>query len=162
MKKTLTAVLSLALCLPAPVQADESDAKQATQVVIPAGSQPSEKAPANIFTGTARVERLFSAPAPARTGVATVTFEPGARSAWHTHPLGQILVVISGLGRAQAWGGPIQEIRPGDVVWCPPGVKHWHGAAPHTAMSHYSIVEDSAGNHVTWMEKVTDEQYAGR
>ncbi len=104
------------------------------------GSQPSAKGPAEYFTGTVRVDQLFKAPGPARASGAYVTFEPGARSNWHTHPLGQTLIVTAGCGRVQSWGGPIREIRPGDVVWCPPGEKHWHGAAPTTAMTHIAIV----------------------
>jgi len=124
-----------------------------------AGSQPSQQGPAEYFTGTVRIDPLNSAPAPARVSCASVTFEPGARTAWHTHPLGQTLVVVSGCGRAQRWGGPIEEIRPGDVVWIPPGEKHWHGAAPTTAMVHIAIQERLDGKVVDWMEHVTDEQY---
>ena len=105
------------------------------------GSQPSSKGPAEWFTGTVRIDPLFDAPVPARAAGASVTFEPGARTAWHTHPLGQTLIVTSGVGRAQRWGGPVEEIRPGDVVWFPPGEKHWHGAAPTTAMTHIAIQE---------------------
>src|SRR5215208_3488604 len=123
------------------------------------GSQPSAKGPAEWFTGTVRIDPLFDAPAPARAAGATVTFEPGARTAWHTHPLGQTLVVTSGVGRAQRWGGPMEQIRPGDVVWFPPGEKHWHGAAPTTAMTHIAIQEALDGKVVEWMEHVTDEQY---
>ena len=123
------------------------------------GSEPSGKGPAEYFTGTVRVDMLFSAPDPARVVGANVTFEPGARTAWHTHPLGQTLVVTSGFGRAQRWGGPIEEIRPGDVVWFAPGEKHWHGAAPTTAMTHIAIQEKFDGKTVDWMEKVSDEQY---
>ena len=124
-----------------------------------AGSQPSTKGPADWFTGTVRIDPLFQAPDPARAAGASVTFEPGARTAWHTHPLGQTLVVTSGCGRVQRWGGPVEEIRPGDVVWFPPGEKHWHGAAPTTAMTHIAIQERLDGKAVDWMEKVTDEQY---
>ena len=123
------------------------------------GSQPSAKGPAEWFTGTVRIDPLFDAPAPARAAVASVTFEPGARTAWHTHPLGQTLIVTSGVGRVQRWGGPIEEIRPGDVVWFAPGEKHWHGAAPTTAMTHTAIQEKLDGKPVDWLEKVTDEQY---
>jgi quercetin dioxygenase-like cupin family protein len=124
------------------------------------GSQPSTKGPAEYFTGNVRIDPLFHAPDPARVTGALVTFEPGARSAWHTHPLGQTLIVTSGLGWTQCWGSPIEEIRPGDVVWCPPGVKHWHGATPTTAMTHIAIQErDADGKVVDWMEKVSDEQY---
>jgi quercetin dioxygenase-like cupin family protein len=123
------------------------------------GSQPSAKGPQDYFTGAVRIDPLFEAPDPARARGANVTFEPGARSAWHTHPLGQTLIVTSGLGWTQCWGGPKEEIRPGDVIWCPPGVKHWHGATPTTAMSHIAIQEALNGKVVDWMEKVTDEQY---
>jgi quercetin dioxygenase-like cupin family protein len=123
------------------------------------GSQPSRKGPAEYFTGVVRVDPLFQAPDPARVAGASVTFEPGARTAWHTHPLGQTLVVISGCGRAQREGAPIEEIRPGDVVWFPPGEKHWHGASPTTAMTHIAIQEALNGKTVDWMEKVSDEQY---
>jgi quercetin dioxygenase-like cupin family protein len=126
------------------------------------GSQPSAKGPAEWFTGTVRIDPLFDAPVPARAAGASVTFEPGARTAWHTHPLGQTLVVIAGAGRAQRWGGPIEEIRPGDVVWIPPGEKHWHGAAPTTAMTHVAIQEKLDGKPVDWLEHVTAEQYEGR
>jgi quercetin dioxygenase-like cupin family protein len=123
------------------------------------GTQPSAKPPADWFTGTVRLDSLFSAHEPARTFGASVTFEPGSRTAWHTHPLGQILIVIAGAGRAQRWGGAIEEIHPGDVVWIAPGEKHWHGAAPTTAMTHIAIQEQLDGRMVEWMEKVSDEQY---
>src|SRR6476620_7543165 len=123
------------------------------------GSRPSEKGPAKDFTGSVRLDPLNQAPDPARVNCASVTFEPGARTAWHTHPLGQTLVVIAGCGRAQRWGGPIEEIRPGDVIWIPPDEKHWHGAAPTTAMKHIAIQEQLNSKPVDWMEKVTDEQY---
>ncbi len=123
------------------------------------GSQPSSKGPADYFTGTVRVDPLFDAPGPARVVGASVTFEPGARTAWHTHPLGQTLIVVSGSGRAQRWGGPIAEIRPGDVIWFPPGEKHWHGASQTTAMIHIAIQEKLNGKTVDWMEQVSDEQY---
>ena len=123
------------------------------------GSQPSGKGPAEYFTGTVRVDPLFNPPAPARVVSASVTFEPGARTAWHTHPLGQNLIVTAGRGRVQRWGGPVEEIRPGDVVWIPPGEKHWHGAAATTAMTHIAIQEQLDGKTAAWMEQVTDEQY---
>jgi quercetin dioxygenase-like cupin family protein len=126
------------------------------------GSRPSTKGPAEWFTGTVRIDPLIDAPMPARVNGASVTFEPGARTAWHTHPLGQTLIVVSGAGRAQRWGGPIEEIRPGDVIWIPPGEKHWHGAAPTTAMTHVAIQEKLDGKPVDWLEQVTAEQYAGR
>jgi quercetin dioxygenase-like cupin family protein len=123
------------------------------------GSRASGKGPADYFTGQVRVDPLFEVPGPARARGTSVTFEPGARTAWHTHPLGQTLIVISGLGRAQIWGGEIEEIRPGDVVWFAPNEKHWHGAAPTTAMTHIAIQEALDGKVVDWMEKVSDEQY---
>jgi quercetin dioxygenase-like cupin family protein len=122
------------------------------------GSQASGKGPAEWFTGTVRMDPLNNAPAPARVIAASVTFEPGARTAWHTHPLGQTLIVTAGCGRAQRWGGSIEEIRPGDVVWIPPGEKHWHGAAPTTAMTHIAIQEQLDGKAVEWMEHVSDER----
>ena len=123
------------------------------------GSQPSGKGTAEWFTGNVRIDPLFQPNNSTRASGASVTFEPGARSAWHSHPLGQTLVVTSGSGRVQSWGAPIEEIRPGDVVWCPPGEKHWHGAAPTTAMTHISIVEQKPGQSADWMEHVSDEQY---
>ena len=126
------------------------------------GTEPSTKGPADYFTGTVRVDPLFQADAPARVAGVSVTFEPGARTAWHTHPLGQTLVVTAGLGRVQTWGGPVEEIRPGDIVWFPPGEKHWHGASPATAMTHLAIQERLDGKAVEWLEHVTDDQYAGR
>ena len=126
------------------------------------GSQPSGKGPGDWFTGDVRIDSLFQAADPARVAGATVTFEPGARTAWHTHPLGQTLIVTSGVGRAQRWGGPIEDIRPGDVVWFAPSEKHWHGASPTTAMTHLAVHERLDGKNVDWMEHVTDEQYRGR
>ena len=123
------------------------------------GSQLSRKGPAEYFTGTVRIDPLFQAPDPARVGGASVTFEPGARTAWHTHPLGQTLVVTAGCGRVQREGGPIEEIRPGDVIWFPPGERHWHGATPTTSMTHIAIQESLNGKNVDWMEKVSDQQY---
>jgi len=123
------------------------------------GSQPSGRAQADYFTGTVRMDPLHQAPDPARVVCVSVTFEPGARTAWHTHPLGQTLVVVAGCGHAQRWGGPIEDIRPGDVVWIPPGEKHWHGATATTAMTHIAIQERLDGKTADWMEKVTDEQY---
>ena len=123
------------------------------------GTQPSGRGPAECFTGAVRIDPLFQAPEPARALAASVTFEPGARTAWHTHPLGQTLIVTAGCGLVQSEGGPIKKIRPGDVVWCPPGEKHWHGATATTAMTHIAIVERLDGKAVDWMEKVADEQY---
>jgi quercetin dioxygenase-like cupin family protein len=126
------------------------------------GSHPSGKGPAEYFAGTVRVDPLFEAADPARARGASVTFEPGARTAWHTHPLGQTLIVTSGVGRAQKWGSPVEEIRPGDVVWFEPGEKHWHGASPTVAMTHIAIQEALDGKVVDWKEKVSDEQYDGK
>ncbi|GGL09829.1 cupin [Caulobacter sp. Root656] len=124
------------------------------------GSRPAQAGPADWFTGSVRIDPLYTAEAPARVGAAQVTFEPGARTAWHTHPLGQILVVTSGVGWTQCEGESVVEIRAGDVIWCPPGHRHWHGATPTTAMTHIAIQEALNGSPVTWMEKVSDEQYA--
>jgi len=123
------------------------------------GSQLSIKGPSDWFTGTVRIDPLFQAPDPALVQMASVTFEPGARTAWHTHPLGQTLIVVSGLGRAQRAGGPIEEVRPGDVVWFAPNEKHWHGAGTTTAMTHIAIQEKLEGKVVDWLEQVSDEQY---
>jgi quercetin dioxygenase-like cupin family protein len=123
------------------------------------GTQASSKGPAEYFTGNVRIDPLFQAVEPARASGAYVTFEPGARSAWHTHPLGQTLIVTAGCGWTQYWDGKIEVIRPGDIVKCPPGIKHWHGATPTTAMTHLAIQEALDGKAVEWMEKVTDEQY---
>ena len=123
------------------------------------GSQASTNGPIDWFTGAVRIDPLFDAVEPSRVSGASVTFEPGARTAWHTHPLGQRLIVTAGLGWAQSWGAPIEEIRPGDVVWFAPGEKHWHGATPTTAMTHIAIQEALDGKVVEWMEHVTDEQY---
>jgi quercetin dioxygenase-like cupin family protein len=125
------------------------------------GSQPAAKGPAEWFTGTVRIDPLCNAPAPARTVSASVTFEPGAPTAWHSHPLGQTLIVTAGGDRAKRWGRPVEEIRPGDVIWFAPGEKHWHGAAPTTAMTHIAIQEQLEGKTADWMEKVSDEQYHG-
>src|SRR5215475_4702145 len=125
------------------------------------GSRPSAKPPAEYFTGAVRLDPLFQSPAPARANGNSVTFEPGARTAWHTHPLGQILIVTAGSGLTQRWGGSIETIQPGDVVWIPPGEKHWHGAAPNKSMTHIALQEQIDGNQVEWLEKVTDEQYSG-
>src|SRR6202008_3949736 len=126
------------------------------------GSQPSNQGPADWFTGSVRIDPLFDAAEPARVAGASVTFEPGARTAWHTHPLGQTLIVVSGVGRAQRWGGAIEEIRPGDVVWFAPGEKHWHGASPTTAMTHIAVQEKLDGKAAERMEHVRDEHYHPR
>lgn len=132
------------------------------QTVIPAGSRPSSIISNQNFTGTVRVDPAFQTQAPARAYASYVTFEPGARTNWHTHPLGQTLIVTFGTGLTQEWGGPVHVIRQGDVVVCPPGVKHWHGAAPDAAMTHLAIGERLDGKSVEWMEKVSDEQYRAR
>jgi quercetin dioxygenase-like cupin family protein len=123
------------------------------------GTQPSSKAPADHFTGTVRLDPIIQTEEPAHIFAANVTFEPGARSDWHSHPLGQTLVVTAGCGRVQRWGGPVETIRPGDVVWTEPGEKHWHGASPTTAITHIAIQENKDGKIVDWMEKVSDDQY---
>jgi quercetin dioxygenase-like cupin family protein len=123
------------------------------------GAAPSAKGSADWFTGTVRIDPLFQAPAPSRVSGGMVTFEPGARTAWHTHPLGQTLIIVSGLGWVQREGGAIEEVRPGDIVWFPPGLKHWHGASPTNAMVHIAIQESLNGKNVDWLEKVSDEQY---
>jgi quercetin dioxygenase-like cupin family protein len=133
--------------------------RNGTMQITRAGSQPSRQGPAENFTGAVRVDPLFPAREPGRVSAGSVTFEPGARTAWHTHPLGQSLIITSGLGWVQREGGPIEDVRPGDVVWFPPGLKHWHGATPTTAMTHIAIQEALDGKNVDWMEKVSDEQY---
>jgi quercetin dioxygenase-like cupin family protein len=125
------------------------------------GSQPSGKGPSEYFTGTIRLDPLFEALAPARALGVSITCEPGAREAWHTHPLGQTLIVTEGLGQVQRWGGPIEEIRPGDVIWCEPAEKHWHGATPTTAVTYIAIAEQLDGKVVDWMELESSEQYLG-
>jgi quercetin dioxygenase-like cupin family protein len=159
-----TTMASLALLALVLAKADQTMASSggANELEITRnGSQPSTKGPAENFTGSVRVDALFGPREPARASAASVTFEPGARTAWHTHPAGQRLVVTAGLGRVQEWGGRIQEIRPGDVVWIPPGRKHWHGATPTTAMTHIAVQEEANGKVVQWMEKVSEEQYSG-
>lgn len=131
----------------------------AEQTVTKAGTVAAAVGPAEYFTGRVRVDMLAPANADINASSAYVTFEPGARSAWHTHPKGQYLVVTAGAGLTQEWGKPVQQLRPGDVVWCPPGVKHWHGAAPTTAMTHLAVTGTANGKNVEWMEKVSDEQY---
>jgi quercetin dioxygenase-like cupin family protein len=151
----------LAWARPAGVWAQPATAGDVMDI-IRIGSRPSTKGPAEWFTGSVRIDALFDAPEPARASGAAVTFEPGARTAWHTHPFGQTLIVVSGVGRTQRWGGAVEEIRPGDVISIPPGEKHWHGAAPATAMTHIAIQEKRDGKPADWLEHVTDEQYDGR
>ncbi len=127
--------------------------------IFKSGSRPTKRGPASSFTGTVWQDPIINAPAPARLASNRVSFEPGARTAWHTHPLGQTLYVTAGVGRAQTWGGPVIEIKAGDVLWIPPGEKHWHGAAPTTGMVHISMQEAEGGEYVTWLEHVSDEQY---
>jgi quercetin dioxygenase-like cupin family protein len=162
LKTTAASTLGLPVILRSQAAGSPTQRKKLNIMEIKrSGSQPSSKGNADWFTGTVRVDPLFEAPAPARVRGASVTFEPGARTNWHTHPLGQTLVVTAGCGRAQREGGPVEELRPGDVVWIPPGEKHWHGAAPTTAMTHFAIQESLDGKAVDWLEKVTDEQYRG-
>lgn len=158
MRLLAATVMSLSLLASAFAQTDPGGNSQ-TVAITRSGSQPSSKAPAEHFTGSVRIDPLFQASDPSRTSGVQVTFEPGARTAWHTHPLGQILIVTAGAGRVQGWGGPIEEIRPGDVVRIPPGQKNWHGAAPDTAMTHIAIQENLDGKTVDWLEKVGDAQY---
>jgi quercetin dioxygenase-like cupin family protein len=138
---------------------DVTERRKATMDIKRNGSRPSTKAPEAYFSGAVRVEPVFQVGEPVRLNGGSVTFEPGARTAWHTHPLGQTLIVTAGLGWVQTEGGPIEEIRPGDVVWFPPGEKHWHGATPTTAMTHIAVQESLNGKNVDWLEKVSDEQY---
>jgi 4-carboxymuconolactone decarboxylase len=165
MKRLAVTMLSLALLASACAKANRASATAAphtdtqTIAIARSGSQPSRQGPVENFTGSVRVEPLFNATAPARASAARVTFERGARTAWHTHPLGQRLVVTAGAGWIQQWGGPIQEIRPGDVVWIPPGQKHWHGASATSSMTHIAIQEHLDGKTVDWMEHVTEGQY---
>jgi 4-carboxymuconolactone decarboxylase len=154
MKALMATAATILLLAPASLEANEP-----TVTVIRAGSQPSSRAPEQYFTGSVRRDPLFPVTPPSRLVGGSITFEAGARSAWHTHPLGQILIVTAGVGRVQQWGGPMQEIRPGDVVRIPPGVKHWHGAAPTTAMTHIALTEELDGTNTDWLEKVSDEQY---
>jgi quercetin dioxygenase-like cupin family protein len=169
---TVTAISLLVLASP-PARADDatqsgandasaaaSDEDSQTIRIMRSGSHPSREGPAEYFTGSARIDPLFVAETPSRASASYVTFEPGARTAWHTHPLGQVLIVTAGTGLVQRWGGPIEEFRAGDVVRIPPGVKHWHGASPTSRMTHIAIQEELDGKNVEWMEKVTDEQYA--
>ncbi len=143
------------------IDAAKRTANNPTMEIKRNGSQPSAAGPADWFTGMVRIDSPFKGNDPARVAGAIVTFEPGARTAWHTHPLGQTLIVTAGCGRAQRWGGPMEEIRPGDFIWFPPGEKHWHGASPTTALTHIAIQEQLDGKAVDWLEKVSDEQYQG-
>jgi quercetin dioxygenase-like cupin family protein len=146
--------------LAGPAAADEPS--KTSQTIARAGSQPSLKGPPEYFTGNVRIDPLFSAKDAAPFSGGHVTFEPGARSAWHIHPTGQHLLVTAGVGRTGEWDGRVEEIKAGDVIWCPPKVKHWHGASPTTAMTHIAITGTQGGKSVEWMEKVTDEQYNGQ
>jgi quercetin dioxygenase-like cupin family protein len=137
-------------------------AESSGQEVVPAESRPSAAGPADFFTGRVRVDPLYPANEQINASGSYVTFEPGSRSAWHTHPQGQYLVVVAGVGRTQEWGKPAREIKAGDVVWCPPGVKHWHGASSNVAMTHLAVTGTKDGKNVQWMEKVSDEQYGAR
>jgi quercetin dioxygenase-like cupin family protein len=161
-----TAMLfSLCLCVATSAFASRAlaaDADKTSHTIFRAGSQGSANGPAEFFTGHVRVDRLFPANETAHLAGAYVTFEPGARSAWHTHPTGQYLIVTAGVGRTQVWGGPVEDITAGDVIWCPPQVKHWHGASPTTAMTHIALTGTISGKNVEWMEQVTDEQYHGK
>jgi quercetin dioxygenase-like cupin family protein len=157
----IIATAASAVLLASALQPVESGGQVITsQTVFPAGSQPAAKGPDEWFTGNVRVEPLFAPKEPSQYSGAYVTFEPGARSAWHTHPGGQHLIVTHGLGFTQEWGGPIVELRAGDVVSCPPGVKHWHGASPSTPMTHIALTGTVNGQNAEWMEKVSDEQYS--
>jgi quercetin dioxygenase-like cupin family protein len=172
MKRLATTVISLALLASASAHANQAGAAFGSGAALAAsvqdaqtititrsGSQPSRQGPAEYFTGSVRIDPLFQAKNPSRTSGAYVAFEPGARSAWHTHPLGQTLIVTAGTGWVQQEGGEKQEIKPGDVIWIPPGVKHWHGATATNGMTHIAIQEEVDGKNVEWMEKVSDEQY---
>jgi len=160
MKSLAMTAISLSMAASAVAQHEKSET---SLQIARNGSQASAKGPADYFTGTVRVDPLFPKPnGPTHATGSYVTFEPGARTAWHTHPVGQTLVVTAGVGRVQRWGDPVQEIRPGDVVWIPPGQKHWHGAAPTTAMTHMAITELSGGKAVDWLEKVSDTQYGSQ
>jgi quercetin dioxygenase-like cupin family protein len=158
-RRRLLATTGLAVLAAGIMPSIPANARNATMDIKRSGSQPSGKGPAEYFTGNVRVDPLMQTPDPARVAGASVTFEPGARTAWHTHPLGQTLIVTSGRGWVQVWGGRVEEVHPGDVVWFPPNEKHWHGATPTTAMTHIAIQERLDGKAVDWMEKVSDEQY---
>lgn len=166
MKLLAATAITLSLLASAFAQTNQAGAVSGSQApgaqsirIMRSGSQPSRQGPAKNFTGSVRIDPLFQSNAPARASGSLVTFEPGARTAWHTHPLGQILIVTAGTGRVQRWGDPVEEIRQGDVVWIPPGQKHWHGAAPNSSMAHIAIVEQLDGKAVEWMEKVSDAEY---
>jgi quercetin dioxygenase-like cupin family protein len=159
LKRPLLLLALLAIAETLPGHALAADDNGGTQTMSRAGSQASIKGPAKFFTGDARIDPLFPANKTAHYSGAYVTFEPGARSAWHLHPAGQHIIVTSGVGRTGVWGGSVQEIKAGDVIWCPPGVKHWHGASPTTAMTHIVITGSLDGKNVVWGEKVTDAQY---
>lgn len=154
MKSLAATIVSITLCASAAVA--QSDPMI---TVTHPGSRPSAAGPSENFTGSVWVDSLFHGTAPASIGGGTVTFAPGARTAWHSHPLGQTLIVTAGVGRVQEWGAPVQEIKPGDIVWIPPGVKHWHGGSPANGMSHIAFSEALNGKSVEWMEQVSDEQY---
>jgi 4-carboxymuconolactone decarboxylase len=154
------AAIAISLCIPASGAQSQTSKDQEMISIMRCGSQPPRPGPADNFTGSVRIDSSFQANAPARMHGARVAFEPGARTAWHTHPLGQILIVTTGTGRVQRWGDPVDEILQGDVVWIPPGQKHWHGAAPNSSMTHIAISEQLDGKTVDWMEKVSDAQYA--
>ncbi|CFR27462.1 cupin domain-containing protein [Yersinia massiliensis] len=154
MKFSTASTVILSILSPAAFADVEDNVK-----IIPSGSQPSQPGSENYFTGQVRIDAPFQATSPARVGGAVVTFEPGARTAWHTHPLGQTLMITQGRGWIQEWGNEIKEMNQGDIVWIPEGVKHWHGATPNTAMTHIAIAESLNGSPVEWMEKVSDEQY---
>jgi 4-carboxymuconolactone decarboxylase len=170
LKLLLATAMTLSLLAPVSAQTNKAAATSGPGVaeapdsqsirITRSGSHSSRQGPAENFTGSVRVDPLFQAKAPARASGALVTFEPGARTAWHTHPLGQVLIVTAGVGRVQRWGDPVEEIRQGDVVWIPPGQKHWHGAAPDSSMAHIAISEALDGKSVEWMEKVDDVQYS--
>ena len=156
----IPAAIAISLCMLSSVAQGQTSEDRGAIKIMQSGSQLSRQGPAENFTGSVRVDPLFQPNGPARASGALVTFEPGARTAWHTHPLGQILIVTAGTGRVQRWGDPVDEIRKGDVVWIPPGQKHWHGAAPNSSVAHIAIVERFNGKSVEWMEKVSDAQYS--
>ncbi len=156
----IVVAIAISLCMLASSAQSQTSKDQGAIQIMRSGSQPSRQAPAENFTGSVRVDPLFQVNAPSRASGSLVTFEPGARTAWHAHPLGQILIVTAGVGRVQRWGDPVEEIRQGDVVWIPPGQKHWHGAAPSSSMAHIAILEQLDGKVVDWMEKVSDAQYS--